>query len=359
MYYEIFFLLFALFNINSAQALKLPLDSSREEIRSYIQAKQEKYRELATYSMLSEDSRDRFKEAASEMDTSLVRTRISRISDEKLKDILKERFAETNDFLLPAKTEWKEKVGLILEKSTDRTSFKGDTLIAGCGHIQSQDHSDDSDHRHEGIYTLNDKPCEDGSAPDLEVDIRNTYIIKKAFPHGQQFQTIYLENITTSPLESQKTFKSVLHLLKPGGQLIFDRYYSCNFGYVRPSEIDRCSASINMSEISPLRVRYDILPEHEKVYREAFAGVGVTLKVYGPYSQYLVFNEENLTEKNKLVEICSTMLMTKYLESMGFVGVALKKVEENPYNERKNSIWFCAQKPGAIDSSGVAARSID
>lgn len=354
-----FFLLFALLNINSAQALKLFPDSSREEIGRYIQAKQEKYRELATYSMLSEDSRDRFKEANSAMALPLMRTGASRISDERLKIALNESFAEINDFLLPARTEWKEKVGLILKKSTERTSFKGDTLIAGCGHIQSQDHSDDSDHRHEGIYTLNDKPCEDGSAPDLEADIRDTCIIKKAFPKGQRFQTIYLENITTSPLESQRTFKSVLHLLKPGGQLIFDRYYSRSLDFVRPSTIDRCSALMNTSKASPLKIQYDILPIHEEAYRQAFSEIGVTLKVYAAYSQYLVFNEENPTESGKLVETCSTILMTKYLESMGFVGVALKEVEENPYNGRKNSMWFCAQKPGSIDSSGVAARSID
>lgn len=354
-----YFLLLALFNINSAQALKLHPDFSREEIRSYIQAKKEKYRELGSYTMLSEESRNLFKEANSTMDISLMRTRVSRISDERLKEFLNEQFPSINTFLLPAKTEWKEKVNLILEKSTDRASFKGTTLIAGCGHIQSQGHSDESDHRHEGIYTLNDKLCEDGSAPDLEVDIRDTYIIKKAFPKGQQFQTIYLENITTSPLESQRTFKSVLHLLKPGGQLIFDRYYSCGFDYVRPSEINRCSASINMSEVSPLRIKYDILPAYEEAYQEAFAGIGVTLKVYAPYSQYLVFNEENLMDKKELVEICSTILMKKYLESMGFVDVSLKEVEENPYNGRKNSTWFYAQRPMPVDSSGVAARSID
>ena len=205
----------SVFNIEPVQALKLKPHLSREELTEYTRAKGQKYHHLSGYEELSLKSRSLLKSIDPLMRINIIRCDRASITDKKLKEALTESFNYINETLSPARQEWKEKVRLIIDSSLSPSSFKGDTLIVGCVHSEEK-FKDGSDHHHEGIYTIN-KNSLDGIVPDLMVDITRTYFIKKVFPQGGQFQTIYLEYITTPSLSTENTFKSILHLLKPGG----------------------------------------------------------------------------------------------------------------------------------------------
>jgi SAM-dependent methyltransferase len=271
----------------------------------------------------------------------IIRCDKTHITDEKLREVLNESFKYINEILSPARKEWKEKVKLIIQHSLPPSSFKGNTLIVGCVHSK-ENFKDGSDHRHEGIYTIN-KNSLDGFEPDLKVDITRTYFIQRVFPQGEQFQTIYLEHITVPPLSSANTFKSILHLLKPGGRLIFDHYSSYGYMKTRPSSIaDHFSVIIGSTKL--FEVQFDIPATDLEAYKTAIAKVGAQLMVIND-NPYLYLNKKSFKEKRKLIEPCMKILMKKYIESMGFVNISFKTVRPNIYNQRKESYWVYAQKP--------------
>ncbi|MBY0292634.1 MAG: hypothetical protein K2W92_05025 [Alphaproteobacteria bacterium] len=329
------------FNIEPIHALKLKPHLSREELGEYIRTKIQKYRHLSGYEELSPENRSLLRSIDPLMAINVIRCDRARITDEKLRDVLAMSFKYINETLSPARKEWKKNVKLIMHHSLPLSSFKGDTLIVGCVHSEEK-FKDGSDHHHEGIYTIN-KNSLDGFAPDLKVDITKTYFIKRVFPQGEQFQTIYLEYITVSPLSSANTFKNILHLLKPGGRLIFDHYSSYGYTETTPSSIvDRFSVIIGSTKL--FEIQFDIPDTDLAAYKKALAKVGAQLMVING-NTYLHLNKKSFKAKRKLIEPCMIILMKKYIESMGFVNISLKTVKPNIYNQREESCWICAQKP--------------
>lgn len=330
-----------LFNNEPIYALKLNLDLSRKELTEYTRTKIKKYQHLSTYEELSPESRNRLRSIDSLMIINFIRCDRAPITDEKLREVLTNSFKDINENLTPAREEWKEKVKFIKEHSLPPSSFKGDTLIMGCAHSKEK-FKDGSDHRHEGIYTIN-KNSIDGLEPDLKVDITRTYFIKKAFPQGEQFQTIYLECITVFPLSSPNTFKSILHLLKPGGQLIFD-YYS-SYGYMKtcPSSILN-PYSVIIGSTNLFEIQFDISAIDLEAYKKAFAKGRAQFKIVNG-NPYLHLKAKSFKKKRELIEPCMEILIKKHIESMGFVNISLRIVKPNIYNQRKESYWVYAQKP--------------
>lgn len=330
------------FNIKPIYGLKLNPELSRKDLTEYTRTKSQKYQHLSTYEEeLSPASRSLLRNINPLMIINLIRCNSAHIKDEKLGEVLANSFKNINETLSPARKEWKEKVKLIKDNSVPPSSFKGDTLIVGCVHSEEK-FTDGSNHHHKGIYTIN-KNSLDGFEPDLKLDITRTYFIKRIFPQGEQFQTIYLELITVPPLNSPNTFKSVLHLLKPGGQLIFDYYSSYGYAKTSPSSIlNPYSTMIGSTKL--FEIQFDIPTNNLEAYKKALAKWRAKLKVING-KPYLHLNANGFKKKRKLIEPCMKILMKKYIGDMGFVNTSFETVIPNVYNQRKESYWVCAHKP--------------
>jgi hypothetical protein len=120
----------------------------------------------------------------------------------------------------------------------------GKYMVVGCYHGFKAE--DGSDHAHAGAITVNipyerdphSKYYNTPNTADIQEDISDPNFLNH--PSVQRLlgtlDTVYLEWVTVEPLTNRQTYKNALALLKNGGKLYFDYYYSIGIARNEPRE---------------------------------------------------------------------------------------------------------------------------
>lgn len=351
--------------------------ASIEDMERLVAHKILKYKSIAENPEIDPSAREIYQEAYAYLNSQRYRFTIAnfRTNFAKKSPELKLKYMEG---LVPnrdgAKPFWKSYYQNIVSTATPVDPAVHRTLVVGCGHAQDLQKDAEgingfSDHRHEGTYTINND--REGCAPDLASEIQNTAVLMKIFKN-HQFDTIYLEYITTPTLSDDRTYVTAMHFLKPGGSLVFDAYYSNSYAQFSHLKNWENYSSIHLFHSSlwcnDRTFRLHMISPSDKMHASKTPDLASALSSIEGIEKYepratewfdfksvgefynrtidrITLKEGlDMAETSRVLSSVSALLVKLYLEQAGFVNPTLE-FKPNPWNGRLNSQLFSAQKP--------------
>lgn len=236
--------------------------------------------------------------------------------------------------LKPAKSKTvAQKVEILHYESMDTIPHNlGKHMVVGCFHgFHADDHSD---HSHAGAITVNipyEKdpmakvaPPRDPNTADIKDDITDPHFLEnaKVKPLLGTLDTIYLEYLTTAPLNKEQTYRNALALLKPGGRLFFDHYF-------------------------PMQLVQGAHPEYYKLYP-----FGIDLQ--NPI-RVLGATEEARAKRTSELKLQAIANIKEWLtkEKLPVGKIEVFREGENPFNKRKDTTVVMIEKVGTVAAEPI------